>query len=135
VYAYGEPRLVRLSEGAGIPVQAIDTGALIAETGQGSGAHIPSSAMSITRGPGGGPVMLVTLSSVGASAPPRSAFVTAVDLVRGTLLWKVYTGSTAGDVARGQFPIAVSAAGSPVVVLTTTRGTWGLTTPAAPGTR
>jgi hypothetical protein len=123
IYARNVPRLVRLSEYTGKLLQEIDTDAILNLPG----AHFPSSAMTIAGRPADGqPVMLVTLTSVTEGA--QSTYVTAIDLVGGTLMWKQIIGTVKGANVPGQFPIAFLGSTPVIIASTSSKGVVAIST-------
>jgi hypothetical protein len=111
-YAAGDSHLLRLDPDTGEELQDIDLDPLVDEPG----VHVPASCMSIAE-TAERPVMLVA-----ATAPltEGSSWVTAIDLMDMTLVWKwKIADSLAVDWTSGQFPVVLDEAERPCVVFTT----------------
>jgi hypothetical protein len=115
VFAFGDPRLRRVSTTTGVVRQTIDLGGLLGVPGP----LTPISAMSITKGPAGRPIMLVTVR-----ASQSAAYVVAVDLVKETALWtyKLPGANVRDNTPMGQFPIVRRKNGGRAVVFSMKSG-------------
>jgi hypothetical protein len=108
VFGVGATSLLRLSETIGTTLQTIDLATVLPPAPR----EMPTTAMSIARGPNGETIMLVGASPVVGSGGPSYAL--ALNLDSSSLIWKVQL--DAGDMTACQFPIVANSQGSPRVV-------------------
>lgn len=111
VFGMDSPFLVRVSEENGRELQRVDVDKLIGMPG----VHAPASAMSIGRGLRGQPVLISTAADVES----MESWLFALDVETEKLLWKLRYSRKTNGWGAGQYPIAISGDGRPVVVFTT----------------
>jgi outer membrane protein assembly factor BamB len=120
-FAFASSELLRLDEISGGLIQTIDVDSIV---GDDTGTFIPHSVMTIS-GDGESPVMMVAAAASNYSR----AYVIAIDLNAGSLLWKyqVDEGRGFNGTPAGQYPMLLNSEEEPVVVFSTRQnGVWGL---------
>jgi outer membrane protein assembly factor BamB len=121
VFAFGNPTLRRISTKTGAVLQTIDVDGPVGDVH----THVPYSAMSISRGPGGHPTMVVS-----ARASFFSVWLLCLDLATGRTLWRYEVpGEAQANTPEGQFPILTGAGGRSTVVFSMRGGIRGVVGP------